>query len=113
MLTPTVQNLFRQLVDPSATNKSKPQLLALYKTTVTLTLFDTIMGTDRHENDIRRKGRPAGRGKEGTNLRDASAVHNAEEEKEVRNRYLDDDGTPADDAKLRHPNRNPIKGTEE
>lgn len=87
--------------------------MALYKTTVTLTLFDTIMGTDRHENDIRRKGRPAGRGKEGTNLRDASAVHNAEEEKEVRNRYLDDDGTPADDAKLRHPNRNPDKGTEE
>lgn len=71
------------------------------------------MGTDRHENDIRRKGRPAGRGKEGTNLKDAFAVHDAAEEKQVSDRYLDEDGALGDKAKAKHPNRNPDKGTEE
>lgn len=72
------------------------------------------MGTDRHENDIRRKGRPGGRGKSGTNLADAFAVHNAEQDKQVANRYLDEEGKPAGaNAKLKHPNRNPDKGTQE
>lgn len=71
------------------------------------------MGTDRHENDIRRKGRPAGRGKSGTNLRDASAVNDAEEEKAVRDRFLNDEGAVADDSKIKHPNRNPDKGTQD
>jgi len=70
------------------------------------------MGTDRHENDIRRKGRAAGHGKTSTNLKDAFAVNDAATEKAVTDRYLDNDGTPADDSKLRHPNRNPDKGTE-
>jgi len=71
------------------------------------------MGTDRHESDIRRKGRPAGRGKTGTNLKDAFAVNNPEEEKEISDRYLDEDGTLADQAKAKHPNRNPDKGTQD
>ncbi len=70
------------------------------------------MGTDRHENDIKRKGRPAGRGKAGTNLKDAFAVNDPAQEKAMRDRYLDEDETPADDAKVRHPNRNPDKGTQ-
>lgn len=72
------------------------------------------MGTDKHENDIKRKGRPAGRGKTGTNLRDAFAVHSVEEENQLTNRYLDTEGKPAgENAQLKHPNRNPDKGTQD
>lgn len=71
------------------------------------------MGTDRHESDIRRKGRPAGRGKTGTNLKDAFAVNDAKEEKQVSDRYLNEDGTLADNVKAAHPNRNPDKGTQD
>ncbi|MBK1438496.1 hypothetical protein JHJ32_00725 [Parapedobacter sp. ISTM3] len=71
------------------------------------------MGTDRHENDIRRKGRPAGRGKGGTNLRDAFAVTNPEGEQQVTDRYLEDEETPAQNVRVKNPNRNPDKGTQD
>jgi|GEM_PF-533192 hypothetical protein len=72
------------------------------------------MGTDKHENDIKRKGRPAGRGKAGTNLTDAFAVHDIEQDNQITNRYLGDEGGSAEQStKLKHPNRNPDKGTQD
>jgi hypothetical protein len=68
------------------------------------------MGTDRHENDIKRKGRPSGDGKEGTNLRDAFAVNDIDEENKTAEKYLDDNGEPGENVRTKHPNRNPDKG---
>ncbi|MFC3199689.1 hypothetical protein ACFOET_18875 [Parapedobacter deserti] len=71
------------------------------------------MGTDKHENDIRRKGRPAGRGKSGTNLRDAFAVNTADEDRQVSDRYLENDKIPAPNVPVKNPNRNPDKDTQD
>lgn len=72
------------------------------------------MGTDKHENDIRRKGRPAGRGKGGTNLADAFAVNNPDEDQKIADRYLQDEGeAPAQHVPVKNPNRNPDKGTQD
>lgn len=72
------------------------------------------MGTDKHESDIKRKGRPAGRGKSGTNLKDAFAVHDIEQENQILDHYLDKEGEPTgENTKLKHPNRNPDKGTQD
>ncbi|SFC35137.1 hypothetical protein SAMN05421747_10944 [Parapedobacter composti] len=71
------------------------------------------MGTDRHENDIKRKGRPSGKGKSGNNLRDAFAVNELGQEDKTAEKYLEAGEEPAENVRLKNPNRNPNKGNQE
>jgi hypothetical protein len=68
------------------------------------------MGKNTHGGFAPPKGKPTGNGRESGGLNEAFAGTDPETENEVRAKYLDEDGTPAENAEVKHLNRHPHKG---
>ena len=71
------------------------------------------MAKRENVNDIPRKGKPSGNGRENEGLNEAFAGTDPETENEIRAEYIDDKtGEPADNVEVKHPNRHLHKGEE-